>query len=39
MVEVPLILRYDQKKSVSKMRIGRTVRQTLLLLLRRRLGR
>ena len=39
MVEVPLILRYDQKKSVSKMKVGRTVRQTLLLLLRRRLGR
>lgn len=36
--EVPLILRYDQKQSASKMNIGKTVRQTLYLLLRRRLG-
>jgi dolichol-phosphate mannosyltransferase len=36
--EVPLILRYDQKKSVSKMNVGKTVRQTLWLLLRRRIG-
>ena len=31
--EVPLILRYDLKESASKMRVGRTVRETLLLLL------
>ena len=36
--EVPLVLRYDQKKSVSKMKVGKTVRQTLWLLLRRRIG-
>jgi len=36
--EVPLILRYDQKKSDSKMNVGRTMRQTLLLMLKRRLG-
>lgn len=36
--EVPLILRYDQKKSASKMNVGKTVRQTLRLLVRRRLG-
>jgi dolichol-phosphate mannosyltransferase len=37
--EVPLILRYDQKKSESKMNVGKTVRQTLRLLLRRRFGK
>lgn len=37
-VEVPLILRYDQKLSSSKMNVGRTVRQTLSLLIRRRFG-
>lgn len=36
--EVPLILRYDQKKSASKMNVGKTVRQTLQLLFKRRLG-
>jgi dolichol-phosphate mannosyltransferase len=36
--EVPLILRYDQKKSASKMNVKKTVQQTLRLLLRRRLG-
>lgn len=36
--EAPLILRYDQKKSSSKMNVGRTIRQTLSLLVRRRLG-
>jgi len=36
--EVPLILRYDQKKSASKMNVGRTVKQTLRLLVRRRLN-
>jgi dolichol-phosphate mannosyltransferase len=36
--EVPLILRYDQKKSLSKMKVGNTIKQTLWLLLRRRFG-
>lgn len=36
--EAPLILRYDLKKSSSKMNVGRTIRQTLSLLVRRRLG-
>jgi dolichol-phosphate mannosyltransferase len=36
--EAPLILRYDQKLSSSKMNVGRTVRQTLSLLIRRRFG-
>ena len=35
-VEVPLILRYDQKHSASKMKIGQTIRASLLLLLRTR---
>jgi dolichol-phosphate mannosyltransferase len=35
--EVPLVLRYDLKKGPSKMDVGRTVRQTLALLVRRRL--
>jgi dolichol-phosphate mannosyltransferase len=35
--EVPLILRYDQKKGASKMHVGRTVRETLYLMVRRRL--
>ena len=30
--EVPLILRYDYKEGVSKMKVARTVRQTLALL-------
>lgn len=37
--EVPFILRYDQKEGGTKMRVWRTVRQTLALLLARRLGR
>ncbi len=37
-VEVPLILRYDLKQGKTKMRIGRTIRTTLSLILRRRLG-
>jgi dolichol-phosphate mannosyltransferase len=37
--EVPLILRYDTKQSVSKMNVPRTVASTLALLLRARLGR
>lgn len=36
--EVPLLLRYDRKGGESKMRVGRTAKNTLLLLLRRRLG-
>ena len=36
--EVPLILRYDLKTSPSKMDVGKTVKQTLWLLVRRRLG-
>lgn len=36
--EAPLILRYDQKKSSSKMNVSKTIRQTLSLLVRRRLG-
>ena len=34
--EVPMILRYDLKKGQSKMRLGRTVVNTLLLMLHRR---
>jgi len=36
--EVPFILRYDSKEGASKMRVGRTIRRTLALMLRRRLG-
>lgn len=36
--EVPLILRYDQKAGASKMNVGRTIRRTLNLMVRRRLG-
>lgn len=36
--EVPLVLRYDLKGGVSKMRVGSTIFNTLALLLRRRLG-
>jgi dolichol-phosphate mannosyltransferase len=35
--EVALVLRYDQKKGASKMHVGRTVRETLHLMVRRRL--
>jgi dolichol-phosphate mannosyltransferase len=38
MTEVPLELRYDRRGGGSKMRVLRTIRQTLGLLLRRRLG-
>ena len=34
--EVPMILRYDLKRGASKMRVVRTMRQTLLLVLKRR---
>ena len=37
--EVPLVLRYDQKKGPSKMKVARTIADTLRLLVRRRLGR
>lgn len=37
--EVPFLLRYDRKSGKSKMDVGRTARQTLSLLARRRLGR
>jgi dolichol-phosphate mannosyltransferase len=37
--EVPLILRYDLKESASKMKVARTVRETLLMLLRHTLRR
>ncbi len=36
--EVPLVLRYDLKGGVSKMRVGSTVMKTLSLLFRRRFG-
>ncbi len=36
--EVPLVLRYDLKEGASKMRVWRTIRNTLALLARRRLG-
>jgi dolichol-phosphate mannosyltransferase len=39
MGEVPLILRYDHKGGVSKMRVARTIWQTLALIVRRRLAR
>ena len=38
MTEVPLELHYDRRGSGSKMRVLRTIRQTLLLVVRRRLG-
>jgi dolichol-phosphate mannosyltransferase len=38
MGEVPLELRYDRRGEGSKMRVLRTIRQTLMLMLRRRLG-
>ncbi len=34
--ETPFILRYDQKKGESKMNIGRTIRKTLMLLVKRK---
>jgi dolichol-phosphate mannosyltransferase len=37
--EVPLILRYDMKQSDSKMKIARTVRETLLMLIRSKAAR
>lgn len=37
--EVPLILRYDVKESASKMNVPKTIRETLALLVRERLGR
>jgi dolichol-phosphate mannosyltransferase len=37
--EVPLVLRYDRKAGASKMKVGRTVRDTLLVLIRSRFAR
>lgn len=37
--EVPLVLRYDRKEGASKMKVGRTIRNTLVLILRRRFER
>lgn len=39
MAEVPLLLRYDKKEGASKMNVGATVKDTLALVARRRLGR
>ena len=36
--KVPMVLRYDKKAGASKMRVLRTVKDTLKLLARRRLG-
>jgi len=36
--EAPIILRYDQKRGLSKMPVAATIRQTLSLLIKRRLG-
>ena len=36
--EVPMVLRYDLKEGASKMRLGMTIRDTLLLILKRRFG-
>jgi hypothetical protein len=38
-VEVPMVLRYDIKAGTSKMRVGGTIGNTLLLMVKRRLGR
>ena len=37
--EVPIVLRYDQKRGLSKMRVFQTAIRTLGLMMRRRLGR
>jgi dolichol-phosphate mannosyltransferase len=37
--EVPFVLRYDLKEGASKMNVSRTLRNTLVLILRRRFGR
>ena len=38
MAELPMVLRYDKKAGASKMRVFRTIKDTLKLLARRRLG-
>jgi dolichol-phosphate mannosyltransferase len=38
MSEIPLELRYDRRGGASKMRVFRTIRQTLMLMVRRKLG-
>ena len=37
--EVPMILRYDLKQGKSKMNVGRTIRNTLVLMAKRRIGK
>ena len=37
--EVPMILRYDQKEGASKMNVGMTIKRTLCLMLRSKLGK
>lgn len=37
--EVPLLLRYDMKKGESKMRIGRTIYRTFMMVIRHRFGK
>ena len=37
--EVPLLLRYDLKQGASSMKVVRTIRNTLVLMLKRRLER
>jgi len=36
--EVPMILRYDMKEGASKMKVARTIKNTLFLMVRRRIG-
>jgi dolichol-phosphate mannosyltransferase len=36
--EVPLVLRYDRKEGASKMKVSRTIKETLFLMFRRSLG-
>jgi len=36
--EVPMILRYDMKRSTSKMKIAETLQSTFFLMLKRRFG-
>jgi hypothetical protein len=37
--EAPMILRYDFKEGASKMDVGRTIKDTLRLVVQRRMGR
>jgi dolichol-phosphate mannosyltransferase len=36
--EVPLVLRYDLKEGASKMKVARTIKNTLALMVKRRFG-